>query len=180
MRTLWETLKPLTGKEAGVFSPLISSHNGWKSLSGCNSPSVSCLPVRGQAPTWGQWTSLVREMQGHSCGWKLSMVPTVFATGKGIWRKFYQILLRSQCSWLKLSAVEVRYMTEGVLTSPPVDVSISQHVTISAHPVRVSTYQHAKTVTFESVNVSICQPVNVSISECVNILTPQCPKVSTF
>lgn len=149
---------------------------------------VACL-YRGQAPTWCQQTPLVREMQGHSCGWKLSMVPTVFATGKGIWKKFYQILLRSQCSWLKPSAVEVGDMTcliwsrrswsVNVSTCGCLNISTCDHLSSSCEGLYISTCKNCNIwiceyfnmSTCECLNVRMCKYLNTSMSKCLNIST---------
>ena len=104
---------------------------------------------------------------------------TSTAAGKECRRKVHQrVGRRNPCLYLGPGAshlmLEVREMNEKVFISQPVDVSTSQHGTVSPGAVNVSIYQCVKISTSGSGNVSLCQPVNIST------LTHQCVNVSTF
>ena len=104
---------------------------------------------------------------------------TSTAAGKECRRKVHQrVGRRNPCLYLGPGAshlmLEVREMNEKVFISQPVDVSTSQHGTVSPGAVNVSIYQCVKISTSGSGNVSLCQPVNIST------LTHQRVNVSTF
>ena len=104
---------------------------------------------------------------------------TSTAAGKECRRKVHQrVGRRNPCLYLGPGAshlmLEVREMNENVFISQPVDVSTSQHGTVSPGAVNVSIYQCVKISTSGSGNVSLCQPVNIST------LTHQRVNVSTF
>ena len=104
---------------------------------------------------------------------------TSTAAGTECRRKVHQrVGRRNPCLYLGPGAshlmLEVREMNEKVFISQPVDVSTSQHGTVSPGAVNVSIYQCVKISTSGSGNVSLYQPVNIST------LTHQRVNVSTF
>lgn len=154
-------------------------HIGWSTV------FLAC-PCRSRTPNWAQIAPSGRKMQdaigmGGNCLWR-PLGWDQYCCREGCRRRVHQkVVKRSPCLYLRPGPshlmLEVREMNEKAFTSQPVDVSTSQHGTVSPGAVSVSIYQRVKISTSGSGNVSLCQSVNISA---LNILTHQCVNVSTF